>query len=59
MHHQTGEVNADAHLAHDQGHQVILPITGARDLGPWEQCSMRSSTVSARNGGAESHGAKG
>jgi secondary thiamine-phosphate synthase enzyme len=38
-HHQTGEDNADAHLKRTiMGHQVVLPITGARlDLGPWEQ----------------------
>jgi secondary thiamine-phosphate synthase enzyme len=38
-HHQTGEVNADAHLKRTiMGHQVILPITNGRlDLGPWEQ----------------------
>ncbi len=38
-HHQTGEVNGDAHLKslllH---HQVICPITdGSLDLGPWQQ----------------------
>ena len=38
-HHQTGEVNADAHLKRTlMGHQVIVPITrGQLDLGPWEQ----------------------
>ena len=38
-HHNTGEVNGDAHLKslllH---HEVILPITEGRlDLGPWQQ----------------------
>jgi len=38
-HHQTGEVNGDAHLKslllH---HQVIVPVTNGRlDLGPWQQ----------------------
>lgn len=38
-HHQTGEVNGDAHLKRLLlGHQVILPVTkGQLDLGPWEQ----------------------
>jgi secondary thiamine-phosphate synthase enzyme len=38
-HHQTGEMNGDAHLKslliH---HEVIVPITaGELDLGPWQQ----------------------
>ena len=38
-HHQTGEINGDAHLkslvVH---HQVIVPVTaGKLDLGPWQQ----------------------
>jgi secondary thiamine-phosphate synthase enzyme len=38
-HHQTGEVNGDAHLKNIlTHHQVILPITnGELDLGPWQQ----------------------
>ena len=39
QHHQTGEVNGDAHLksllVH---HQVVVPVTeGKLDLGPWQQ----------------------
>lgn len=38
-HHQTGEINGDAHLKNLLlGHQVIVPITQGRlDLGPWQQ----------------------
>ena len=38
-HHQTGEVNGDAHLKNLVIHgQVLLPITkGDLDLGPWQQ----------------------
>ena len=38
-HHQTGEVNGDAHLKSLLiGHEVIVPITAGRmDLGPWQQ----------------------
>lgn len=38
-HHNTGEVNADAHLKSILfHHQIILPVTDNRlDLGPWQQ----------------------
>jgi secondary thiamine-phosphate synthase enzyme len=38
-HHQTGEMNGDAHLKNLLiGHEVMLPITAGRlDLGPWQQ----------------------
>ncbi len=38
-HHQTGEVNGDAHLKNLlMHHQVVVPITeGKLDLGPWQQ----------------------
>ena len=38
-HHQTGEVNGDAHLKNLLiGHEVIVPVThGDLDLGPWQQ----------------------
>jgi secondary thiamine-phosphate synthase enzyme len=38
-HHQTGEVNGDAHLKNIVvHHQVIIPVTrGLADLGPWQQ----------------------
>ena len=37
-HHQTGEVNGDAHLKNLlMHHQVIIPITdGQLDIGPWQ-----------------------
>lgn len=39
LHHQTGEVNADAHLKRTiMGREVIVAITnGKLDFGPWEQ----------------------
>lgn len=38
-HHQTGEINGDAHLKNLLvGHHVLVPVTGGRlDLGPWQQ----------------------
>lgn len=38
-HHNTGEVNGDAHLKNLLiGHQVIVPVTdGKLDLGPWQE----------------------
>lgn len=38
-HHQTGEINGDAHLKSLLiNHEVILPVTaGHLDLGPWQQ----------------------
>ena len=38
-HHQTGEVNGDAHLKSLViGHEVIIPVTAGRlDFGPWQQ----------------------
>lgn len=38
-HHQTGEVNADAHLKRTiMGREVVVAITnGKLDFGPWEQ----------------------
>ena len=38
-HHQTGEVNADAHLKRTiMGREVVVAITdGQLDFGPWEQ----------------------
>lgn len=38
-HHQTGEVNADAHLKRTiMGREVVVAITkGELDFGPWEQ----------------------
>jgi secondary thiamine-phosphate synthase enzyme len=38
-HHQTGEVNGDAHLKNLLiGHEVIVPVTKAKlDFGPWQQ----------------------
>jgi secondary thiamine-phosphate synthase enzyme len=38
-HHQTGEVNGDAHLKNLLvGHQVLVPVThGKLDFGPWQQ----------------------
>lgn len=38
-HHQTGEVNGDAHLKNLLiGHEVIIPVTKGRlDFGPWQQ----------------------
>lgn len=38
-HHQTGEVNGDAHLKSLAiGHEVIIPVTAGRlDFGPWQQ----------------------
>ncbi|MCK5737551.1 secondary thiamine-phosphate synthase enzyme YjbQ [bacterium] len=39
QHHQTGEVNGDAHLKSLLiGHEVIIPVTAGRlDFGPWQQ----------------------
>jgi secondary thiamine-phosphate synthase enzyme len=39
LHHQTGEVNGDAHLKSLViGHEVIIPVTAGRlDFGPWQQ----------------------
>ena len=39
LHHQTGEVNADAHLKRTiMGREVVVAITnGDLDFGPWEQ----------------------
>lgn len=38
-HHQTGEINADAHLKRTiMGREAIIAISKAKlDLGPWEQ----------------------
>jgi secondary thiamine-phosphate synthase enzyme len=38
-HHQTGEVNGDAHLKNLLvGHHVLVPVThGKLDFGPWQQ----------------------
>jgi len=39
QHHQTGEVNGDAHLKRQiMGREVVVAITEGRlDFGPWEQ----------------------
>ena len=37
-HHRTGEDNGDAHLKNMLvGHQVLVPVTGGLDFGPWQQ----------------------